>query len=554
MVDRDLFYSNILMNGIKDMVYVMEVDNGQFIYKFINQVVKELAGFTDSIIGKTFQDVLPKEKASFLIDKYNAVLRSKEIVVYEDDYPSIKGEIRYGENTLSPIYNEHNECTHIVGVVKDITEQKKAEKVAEKSKEMLIEGKERYQSLFDYNLDAVITLDINGLLITGNHSLETMTGYHIHDLTGSSYLRLIFPGQIKKAKKYYEQALNGVPEEFRLTIKNKDRKKVELVAKFSPIVVKEEIVGVYVICKDITEQIKFKDKYNESENIFEIITEHSRDLITMLNSEGEYIYASPSYKDVLGFTRDEFLGKKFYHNIYPDDIEHLKKTFYLSKKKGEPWKEQFRQKHETEGYIWSELHGSPVYDDHHNFKQMVVVSRDISTRKNYESKLEAFAYHDELTGLPNRRYFIENLEKSLSEKRSLKNRFAVIMIDLDKLKPINDTYGHDVGDEFLKEFSKRVNQVIREGDTFARLGGDEFAIFIPKIDIIQNVSNVARRIIKVLEQPWDIDNNSIFIRASVGIAISSFKAESVQNLLKTADEALYEVKDMGGNNYKLKYI
>ncbi|MFD2042996.1 diguanylate cyclase domain-containing protein [Ornithinibacillus salinisoli] len=553
-MDTKEFYSSVLMNGIKDMVYVMEFTNGQFVYKFINQKVKELAGFDDSIIGRTLDDILPEDKAIFLLDQYMTAIHSKDEIIYEDDYPSKHGEIRYGENTLSPIYDEHNKCTHIVAVVKDITERKVTERAAEKSKEMLIEGKERYQSLFDYNLDAVITLDNNGLLITGNHALEEMSGFTIHELTGTSYIRLILPRQLKKAKKYYDKALNGVPEEFRLSIKHKNRNRVEIIAKFSPIVVREEIVGVYVICKDITEQIKFKDKFNQSENIFEIITEHSRDLITMLNSEGEYIYASPSYQEVLGINGEEFIGKKFYHNIYPDDIEHLKKTFYLSKEKGEPWKEQFRQKHHTDGYIWSELHGSPVYDENNKFKQMVVVSRDISTRKNYESKLESFAYHDELTGLPNRRYFIENLEKALQDKRKSNNRFAVIMIDLDKLKPINDTYGHDVGDEFLREFATRVSRVIREGDKFARLGGDEFAIFIPNIDVMQNVTVVASRIMEALEKPWNIHDQSISISASVGVAISNFKTESAHYLLKTADQALYEVKDMGGNNYKLKYI
>ncbi|WP_280139663.1 PAS domain S-box protein [Oceanobacillus limi] len=554
MRNTELFYRNVLMNGIKDMVYIMEYQNGRFLYSFINQAVKDLAGFDDSIIDKPLDEVVPNEKASFLAEKYKKVVDTQEIVVYEDDYPSISGEIRYGENKLSPIFNEANVCTHVVAVVKDITEQKKAEQIAKKSKEMLIEGKERYQSLFDYNLDAVITLDFNGLLITGNHALETMSGYSIRELTGRSYLRLIKPGHIKKAKLYYDKALNGVPEEFRLSVKHKDRKQVEIIAKFSPIVVSDEIVGVYVICKDITEQIRFREKFTESENIFEIITEHSRDLITMLNSEGEYIYASPSYKEVLGYYSDEFLGKKFYHNIYPDDVEHLKKTFYLSKEKGEPWKEQFRQKHESDDYIWSELHGSPVYDEDGQFKQMVVVSRDISTLKNYESKLENFAYHDELTGILNRRYFIEHLEKTLKSNKGLGNRFAIIMIDLDKLKPINDTFGHDVGDAFLQEFTTRVNRVIRESDTFARLGGDEFAIFIPQIDSIQSVTNVAKRITSVLDTPWMIADESISIRASIGIAISNLKTESAHRLMKAADEALYEVKNAGGNNYKLNYI
>ncbi|WP_072891273.1 sensor domain-containing protein [Ornithinibacillus halophilus] len=547
---NDVLLNNVLLNGIKDMIYVMEVRNGQYIYSFINQAVREFAGFSDDILGKTIQEVVSEEKWLFLLEKYDTVLLQKDSLVFEDYYPSPMGETRYAENTLTPIFNEDQECTHIVAVTKDITKRKIAERKAEKSKEMLIEGKQRYQSLFDYNLDAVLTLDENGYAITGNRSLEVMTGYTSQEVAGKRYNALVVEEDKDKCQKYFRLALDGILEEFRIRIRNKDNQIVELIVKLTPIVVNNEIVGIYVICKDITALINMRNRFNESENMFQIITEHSRDLITVLNHDGEIIYVSPSYKDILGYDEISYVGEKFYYNLHPDDIGQVKKTFELSKNSKEAWVEQFRQRHKTDGWIWSELHGSPIYDNRNQFKYMVVVSRDISLRKDYETELEYFANHDVLTGLPNRRYFIDRFEQELLSTKG-KTNLALIILDLDDFKPVNDSYGHEMGDHVIIEFGKRIKEVVRKSDVVARLGGDEFVVLLPDISSKDQVVDIASRIVSNVEKPWNIQGTEIHLTASVGVAYSSQKLESVHSFLRTADGALYEVKNNGGNNYKL---
>lgn len=551
---RDNFLTNVLLNGIQDMVYIMEViEDSHFVYHFINHAVKRYAGITNEVIGKSFDEVLDKQKAKFLFEKYQKAVEIKDLVVYEDFFPSPLGEVRYGENVLTPLFDENGNCTHVVAVVKDITERRLAEKAAIVAREQLNEQKQRYQSLFEYNIDAVIAIDREGVIVTGNRSLELVTGNSIADIRGKLYTSLVLEEDIPIVEKYFNIAINGILEEFHMRLKNRDGKKIETVVKLTPIIVNDETVGIYAICKDISEQIKMKNKYTESENKFEIIAENSGDLITMLDQYGKISYVSPSYRDVLQANPEEYIGREFYHNVHPEDIEHLLQSFEVSKTTGKPWIAQFRQKHQSVGWIWSELKGSPVYNYVGEFKQMVVLSRDISSRKNYEEKLKYFAYHDSLTGLPNRRYFAMQLKEALDLFEKNHETFAVIIMDLDRFKAINDTFGHDIGDKAISEFALRVAKQIHPTDTLARLGGDEFVLLVRGRTDVQDVIQVAEDIIKVVKDPWCIENAQFNTTTSIGISLlAEDRVNTYESLFKNADQALYEAKNAGGNQYAIR--
>ncbi|MBC5636461.1 PAS domain S-box protein [Ornithinibacillus sp. BX22] len=554
LIQKEQLLNNVLLKGIQDMVYIMEVtDDRRFIYHFINQAVEKFAGLKEDIIGKTFHQVLNQQKADFLYQKYQEVLDTKSVVVYEDLFPSPIGEVRYGENVLTPLFDENNTCTHIVAVVKDITERRLAEKTAKKATELLVEGKQRYQSLFDYNLDGVIATDENGIIVNVNRSLEFITGYAQENLKGMHYTDLILSEDVRTAQTYFEIAINGILEEFNIRMCSKSGKQIDMILKLTPIIINDKTVGIYAICKDMSEQISMQNKYTESENKFEIIAEYSGDLITMLDREGNITYVSPSYQDVLQFDQEDYIGKEFYYNVHPDDIAHLLASFEQSKASGKPWEAQFRQKHKKLGWIWSELKGSPVYDEHNQFKQMVVLSRDISLRKSYEEKLKYFAYHDPLTGLPNRRYFTMQLKQALDSYENTGEMFAVIIMDLDRFKEINDTFGHDIGDKAIAEFAYRVGKKIRRHDTLARLGGDEFVLLVQSLEKKADAIHIAEDIIDVVKAPWKIDDAQFVTTASIGISLLAVDKENTyETLFKNADQALYEAKNAGGNQYAIK--
>jgi diguanylate cyclase (GGDEF)-like protein len=178
--------------------------------------------------------------------------------------------------------------------------------------------------------------------------------------------------------------------------------------------------------------------------------------------------------------------------------------------------------------------------------QIVIESRDITERKSEREKYKHLAFHDALTGVPNRRLFIELVEKTLQECRSNGKTGSIMYLDLDEFKVINDTFGHDVGDIVLTEFTKRVRGCLRRVDTLARMGGDEFTILLPHTDKM-SAERIAKRILQTFHDPFHIHGHTIAISSSIGISLYPKQGEKAEQLIKVADIALYKAKQNGRN-------
>lgn len=548
----DLSLNSVLMDGISDMVFVMHVEgDSEFIYDFVNRAALDGVGMTHQDLGKSIQEVCSPEYAAFLKEQYQKVIITRDSVTFEDTYMASDHD-HYSETTLTPLFDDDNRFTQIVAVVKDITAERRAEIQMNKVLNHLEESKKRYQSLFHHNSDAVMSLDLKGRITNGNVMVEHVTGYTPVELIGSKLNRLVVDEDANLIKRLFMEAVAGTTEKSRLAIQNKAGGRVELSLKVTPLIIDEEVIGIYVILKDITDIIKAHHKLEESEERFRIIAENANDLISLINHKGEIIYASPSYKDILGFDNKEYEGKLFLYNIHPDDRNHLEKKIIRSIKDGQPFTATYKQFNHENVPVWSQTHGTPVYDNQNNFKHMVIVTRDISLQKEYEAKLEHFALHDSLTGLPNRRLFKERLGEALEAMQTNRSSLAVILMDVDHFKNINDEMGHDIGDGVIEEFGKRVNRTLRHNDMVARLGGDEFVIFLPEIESADEAVRVAKKIQNAMAEPWNIYGKSLHVTTSMGIAMAPSEGASTFSMLKNADIALYEAKDSGRNSYKLR--
>jgi diguanylate cyclase (GGDEF)-like protein len=184
----------------------------------------------------------------------------------------------------------------------------------------------------------------------------------------------------------------------------------------------------------------------------------------------------------------------------------------------------------------------------------VLVFQDITQRKEIEAKLLRNACYDGLTKLPNRVLFLDRLRQAIERsKRRIDYRFAVLFLDLDGFKGINDRFGHGVGDDFLVEIAQRLESSLRSGDTVARFGGDEFAVLLEDIKDVTDATNVAKRIQENLGLPLILNEHQIFPTASIGIALSGRDSEEPQNLLRDADIAMYRAKRQGKARYGIFY-
>ncbi|WP_092491922.1 sensor domain-containing protein [Virgibacillus salinus] len=545
--------NKVLMEGLSDMVFVMKVEGGfEFTYDFVNRAAMEGTDITQAALGKTIQEVCARDQSDFLYEKYKEVVISKNSVTFEDSYISHAGEKFHSKTLLTPLFNDLGQCEQIVGVVKDITSEKVAESERRVAWDRLHESKERYHSLFHHNSDAIISLDLNGHITNGNVAVETISGYSPLEYKGSVWDSFVVEGDKQLATKLFMGAISGSTENSQLEIHNKAGDKICLSIKITPLIINEQVIGVYCIFRDITELLKAQKQLEESQKRFQIIAEHAHDLITLMDEKGKIIYASPSYRKILGYDNKEYLGKNFLHNVHPDDRMRMEEAFIQSIKSGESFSIEIKQYNYKNENVWSESRGTPVFDNRNNLIYILVLTRDISLQKEYEMKLKDFALHDPLTELPNRRLFNERLNQALETlKEKNKDELAVIMLDIDRFKEVNDEMGHDVGDRVIIEFGRRITQMIREKDTVARIGGDEFIILLPNIGSADKAVAIAKDILQCIRKPWQANDRQLFITTSIGIAMSQKQDNTAVSLFKNADIALYEAKNRGRDSYNL---
>jgi diguanylate cyclase (GGDEF)-like protein len=179
------------------------------------------------------------------------------------------------------------------------------------------------------------------------------------------------------------------------------------------------------------------------------------------------------------------------------------------------------------------------------------ISTDITERKDIEEHMQHMAQYDALTHLPNRALFNDRLHQAIAAAQRNKARLALMFIDLDKFKPVNDTYGHGVGDLLLKEVALRIQDCLRESDTAARIGGDEFVILLPAIETQQDASKVGEKILHALNQPFALAGHTLNISGSIGVAVYPEHGKDEKLLVKSADIAMYHAKKNGRNNVKM---
>ncbi|MFC4403421.1 EAL domain-containing protein [Gracilibacillus xinjiangensis] len=281
---------------------------------------------------------------------------------------------------------------------------------------------------------------------------------------------------------------------------------------------------------------------------YKSIVEQTNDLICIINAEGIIHYASPSYQDVLGYSHKELVQQQFKKLIHPENLSSI--PIYNNQILLHNHRIDVQMVNSTGEYRWFELNIDPIYTSEGNIGQYIMIARDIDERKKLQLQVEKLAFFDALTKIPNRRLFEERLAKCYEKARQNHTKFAILYLDCDNFKNINDTFGHDTGDQFLIEFVQRVKQCLRESDTFARTGGDEFSIIVEDFNENEQINQIASRILHSLKKEWHINGNVVKLTSSIGIALYPENSEHIHSLLNYADIALYRAKENGRNKHQ----
>jgi PAS domain S-box-containing protein len=302
----------------------------------------------------------------------------------------------------------------------------------------------------------------------------------------------------------------------------------------------------------------------ERDQLFQLISENAADMIALVDSDGRRLYNSPAYQKVLGYSAEELKTTSSIEQIHPDDRSRVLQAAEKACLSGQGERVEYRMRHKDGSWRTLESTACAIRNARGQTDRLVIVNRDITERKRAEEMLAHNAFHDGLTNLPNRALFMDRLQHALTfSKRHPNYKFAVLLIDVDEFKVINDSLGHTAGDELLVQIGQRLKNSVRRvdtvsrprtndlpdrptrDDTLARLGGDEFTILLDDIrDPIEAV-RVAGRVQAELAIPFVVNQEEIVISASIGIAASNTPHTQAEDLVRDADIAMYRAKRAG---------
>jgi len=310
------------------------------------------------------------------------------------------------------------------------------------------------------------------------------------------------------------------------------------------------------------EHTQMTARLEQSEHLHRFLVEQSPDLIYTLDNAGCFIFVNSRIETLLGYSREEIIGQHYSILVHEDDIEQARYAFH-ERRIGERATTNFevRLKNKQNGVqhfdnrmVVAILSSQGIYAPEKDISQQHFMgtsgfARDITERKRAEETINFQAFHDLLTGLPNRTLFMDRLELALIQAKRRNQQVGVMFLDIDRFKLINDTYGHHEGDKLLQDFAYRTRNCLRSGDTLARQGGDEFTVLLPDIINGDDVTMIARKILTELRLPFTVAEQDFTATVSIGIAIYPEDGETPEELIRNADIAMYQTKAQGKNGY-----
>jgi len=519
------------------------VQHGKFVY--VSQLYQKLTGYSEAELIGTYSlnNIYPDDR-EMVREEAIKRLKGKSFEPYEYKFVKKNDEVMWVLETITPVTYKGERAT--LGSFMDITERKKAE-------EKLRQEEQRFRALAEQSSDIIVVVNRKGIITYENHAIERVLGFKAEERIGASFFDLIHPDDLKflidvAATFVRDKNARILQSEVRLRHRDGNWRIFEVTA--SSLINNTKIEGGIVNLRDITERKQMEKTLRQSEEKYRTILENIQEGYFEVDLTGNFTFFNDSLCRNLGYSKEELMGM---NNRQYTDKEHSKKLFQAFNKvynTGEPtefdW--QIIRKDETKRYVEASVllqkdsSGKPM-----GFRGIV---HDVTERKQIEQQLNHMATHDVLTGLPNRMLFIDRLEVALAQSKRNRHKLAVMMLDLDHFKDINDTLGHMVGDQLLKEVGYRLSGLVRQSDTVARLGGDEFIILLSDIERMEDSVGIAEIVLKAFGQPFACGNHKLTSSTSIGIAVYPDDGNDIDSLLKKSDVAMYFVKTHGRNNYK----
>ena len=547
------------------------VQHGKFVY--VSELYQKLSGYTDTELIGTYSlnNIYPDDR-KIVREEAIKCLKRERFEPYEYRFVKKNDEVMWVLETINPIVYKEERAT--LGSFMDITERKKAE-------ESLRKGEEKYRTILKTIQEGYFELDLDGNFTFVNDSICRFYGYSEGELIGTNNRQYQNEVNAKKTYQVFKEVyITGNPvDAFEMKIIRKDgtiqisEVSISLIrnAEGNPIAFRgilrditehkqmEEMIRGYeekykTVIMDINERYRMEKALRKSEEKYRSILESIKDGYFELDLTGKYTFLNDSMCRIHGYSKEELLGM---NNRQFTDKENAKKIYqvftkvYNTGETTESFDWQIIRKNGTKRYVEASVSLKKDSSDKPTGFRGII--RDITERKRAEERIEHLATHDALTGLPNRLMFGQLINHAIQAAQRYQQQFAVLFIDLDRFKIINDTMGHEVGDQLLQEIAKRFKESLRAVDFVGRLGGDEFIILIEEVDELSQVETLAHKILNAAIKPMVLLGKECRVTASIGISVYPRDGKDEQTLMKNADMAMYFAKEEGKNNYQFYF-
>ncbi|WLI90610.1 EAL domain-containing protein [Massilia sp. R2A-15] len=512
--------------------------------EFVSDAIEDICGFSAAQLMRSTTDawsdlIFPEDRRMHRRLVSEAIASGRP---YEIEYRIVDafGTERWVSENGQPQLDEGGGALWVDGILSDISERK--------HNEMRIEGLLAEQSAILDNVMFGVMFVRHRRVVSANRRCEELFGYTNGQLTGGS-TAMVFPSD--EAFADAGQAQYAVLADGKYVTEERQYRRRDgsmfwcLVSGYALDPLRPHEGSIWVFA-DVTERKLAEEKLRLSATVLE----HIADGVMVIDGAGHIVAINPAFTQITGYTESEALGQdssltrsgrhevSYYKRLWEELIEH---GFW----RGEIWN---MRKNGEEYLEW--LTVSAVRDNQGVTTHYVAVFSDITKVKESQDKLDHLAHHDPLTALPNRLLFHDRLQHALLRAGRDEEQLAILFIDLDRFKNVNDTLGHHVGDELLQQVARALTEQLREGDTLARLGGDEFIVLLENVESQASAGHVAEKLVAMFEQPFMVSDYELFVTGSVGISVYPNDATDLNMLIRNADVAMYQAKARGRNGYQ----
>ena len=532
-----------MMENTDDYIYFKDRNH---VFTGASQTLVNITAPTEhwkDLLGKTDYDVFPEVYADAYYRLEKQVFSGEIEIAHEvQEILDTQGNKGWVDNRKYPIKDNIGNITGLFGVARDITEKKLLELA-------LQESEAHFHTIFSEAPLGIAVIDsFTGHINDANPAYSRIAGRSIEELRSIDWMEITHPDDVQEDLKNMAAMNAGKTTGF--TMEKRYIQPDRSISWISMTVVKMQVKDENKPCHlCMTENITQRKESEKELELASTVFTNTDQAIIVTDKDNLIIATNPAFTDVTGYSSTEVIGK---------DPKILQSGRYDDKFYSQMW-ESINSTGRWQGVLWNKkkngteyaesLSINSIYDSNGNLSQRVALSSDITEKKLADEKIWQQANFDHLTQLPNRRMFKDRLLHDIKVAKRSKKPLALLFLDLDHFKEVNDTLGHDKGDQLLFEVAQRISDCVRESDTVARLSGDEFTVILPELDGTISVERIAEDIIRSVSTYFSLGAEKAYVSASVGISLFPNDTDNIDELIKRADQAMYLAKENGRNQY-----